>query len=98
MRDNRPRFRWRDESFSCRYFHEHLAQNGCLTVKFNYPRMVALCGLLKAPAPSQVLVETYRRLIQEVKKGKYQPAKVFAGGLLARSHHRLTSRRKQPRP
>ena len=66
--------------FLVRYFHEQLAQNGCLTVKFNYPRMVALGGLLKAPAPGKVLVETYQRLIQEVKKGKYQPAKVFAGG------------------
>jgi uncharacterized protein len=59
------------------YFHKRLAERGYLTVKFNFPYMEAR---RKIPDKREVLEASYRRVIEEVKSGKYRPERIFVGG------------------
>jgi predicted alpha/beta-hydrolase family hydrolase len=59
------------------FFHKGLAEKGYLTVKFNFPYMEAR---RKVPDKREVLEANYRQVIEEVKRSKYHPKRVFVGG------------------
>ena len=59
------------------HFHSELARNGILTAKFNFPYMEAK---KKVPDRKDVLKDSYRRIVEEVKSSSYRPGKVFIGG------------------
>lgn len=60
-----------------RYFHTGLAQQGFLTVKFNFPYMEAR---RRIPDRTSVLEETYRTVVEEVRSSPYKPTAIFVGG------------------
>lgn len=60
-----------------RYFHMGLAEHGFLTVKFNFPYMEAH---RRIPDRTNVLEETYREVVEEVRSSRYKPTAIFVGG------------------
>ena len=58
------------------HFHSELARNGILTAKFKFPYMEAR---KKIPDRTDVLKESYRRILEEVKSSQYRTGKVFIG-------------------
>lgn len=59
------------------HFHTELAKHGFLTVKFNFPYMEAR---KKTPDKKDVLEDSYRRIVEEVRSSEYQPDRMFIGG------------------
>jgi len=59
------------------YFHKSLAEEGYLTVKFNFPYMEAR---RRIPDNREILEASYRQVIKEVKASRYHPKRVFVGG------------------
>jgi uncharacterized protein len=60
-----------------RYFHLGLAEHGFLTVKFNFPYMEAR---RRIPDRTNVLEETYRTVVEEVRSSRYKSVAIFIGG------------------
>ncbi len=60
-----------------RYFHTELAKQGFLTVKFNFLYMEAR---KKVPDKRQILEETYRTIVEQVRSSKFKPSSLFIGG------------------
>ena len=59
------------------YFHAELAKRGFLTVKFNFPYMEAR---RRIPDRKEVLEDSFRRVIEQIRTGSHKPSKVFLGG------------------
>lgn len=59
------------------YFHTELAKRGFLTVKFNFPYMEAR---KRIPDRKEVLEDSFRRVIEQVRTGPYKPTSIFLGG------------------
>jgi uncharacterized protein len=60
-----------------RFFHTELARQGFLTVKFNFPYMEAR---RKVPDRTPVLEESYRTIIEEVRKSPHRTNRIVIGG------------------
>jgi predicted alpha/beta-hydrolase family hydrolase len=59
------------------YFHTELAKRGFLTVKFNFPYMEAR---KRIPDRKEVLEDSFRRVIEQVRTGPHKPTNIFLGG------------------
>jgi len=59
------------------YFHTELARRGFLTVKFNFPYMEAR---KRIPDKKEVLEDSFRRVIEQVRSGPHKPTSIFLGG------------------
>jgi uncharacterized protein len=59
------------------YFHTELAKRGFLTVKFNFPYMEAR---RRIPDRKEVLEDSFKRVVEQVRTGPHKPASVFLGG------------------
>ena len=63
------------------YFHSGLAALGFLTVKFNFPYAEGRWRLARKPDRTEVLVDCYRRVVEETRKSKWKPRNLFLGGV-----------------
>jgi uncharacterized protein len=63
------------------YFHSGLATHGFLTVKFNFPYAEGRWRFSRKPDRTEVLVECYRRIVQETHKSDWKPKTIFLGGV-----------------
>jgi predicted alpha/beta-hydrolase family hydrolase len=63
-----------------RFFHVEMARRGFFTVKFNFPYMETRFQLTRTPDPKEVLVGSYRRVLDEV-MSRQRPEKLVIGGL-----------------
>jgi uncharacterized protein len=63
------------------YFHSGLAAHGFLTVKFNFPYTEGRWRLARRPDRTEVLVECYRRVVEETRKSEWKPKSLFLGGI-----------------
>lgn len=63
------------------YFHSGLAARGFLTVKFNFPYTEGRWRLARKPDRTEVLVECYRRVVEETLKSVWKPKGLFLGGV-----------------
>src|SRR3989454_8378799 len=59
------------------YFHAELAKRGFLTVKFNFPYMEAR---KRIPDRKEVLEDSFRRVVEQVRTGPHKPTSIFLGG------------------
>src|SRR3989441_9785753 len=59
------------------YFHTELARRGFLTVKFNFPYMEAR---KRIPDRKEVLEDSFRRVVEQVRTGPHKPTSIFLGG------------------
>src|SRR6266702_6986769 len=59
------------------HFHSELAQNGILTVKFNFPYMEAK---KKIPDRMDILKKSYARILDDIKSRPHLPGRIFVGG------------------
>ena len=62
------------------FFHVELARRGFFTVKFNFPYVEGKFRLTRTPNPKEVLVECYRKVLDEV-VSRHRPRKLVIGGL-----------------
>jgi predicted alpha/beta-hydrolase family hydrolase len=60
-----------------RYFHTELTKRGYLTVKFNFPYMEAR---RRVPDRREILEESYRTIVDQARKERQKPSRVFIGG------------------
>lgn len=60
-----------------RYFHTELAKRGYLTVRFNFPYMEAR---RRVPDRREILEESYRTIVDQARKERQKPSRVFIGG------------------
>ena len=63
------------------YFHSGLASHGFLTVKFNFPYAEARWRFARRPDQTEVLVECYRRVVEETRKSEWKANSFFLGGI-----------------
>lgn len=63
------------------YFHSGLAALGFLTVKFNFPYSEGRWRLVRKPDRTEILVECYKRVIEETRKSEWKPRNLFLGGV-----------------
>ena len=55
------------------YFHSGLAARDFLTVKFNFPYTEGRWRLARKPDRTEVLVEYYRRVVEDTRKSEWKP-------------------------
>jgi len=60
-----------------RYFHTELTKRGYLTVRFNFPYMEAR---RRVPDRREILEESYRTIVDQARKERQKPSRVFIGG------------------
>lgn len=58
-----------------------MASHGFLTVKFNFPYAEGRWRLARKPNPTEVLVECYRRVVEDTSKSEWKPRSIFLGGI-----------------
>ncbi len=63
------------------YLHEELARRGFLTVKFNFPFAEGRARFLKRSNSKNVLVESYRRVVEAVRESEWKPKNLYLGGI-----------------
>jgi uncharacterized protein len=63
------------------YFHSGLAAQGFLTVKFNFPYAEGRWRFARKPDRREVLVECYKKVIEETRKNEWRPENLFVGGI-----------------
>jgi len=63
------------------YFHSGLAAHGLLTVKFNFPYAEGRWRFARKPDRTEVLVECYKRVVEETRKSEWKPKTLFLGGV-----------------
>jgi len=63
------------------YFHSGLASHGFLTVKFNFPYAEGRWRLARKPDRTEVLVECYRRVVEDTRNSEWKPKSLFLGGI-----------------
>ena len=63
------------------YFHSGLATHGFLTVKFNFPYAEGRWRFARKPDQTEVLVQCYRRVVEETRKSEWKSKGFFLGGI-----------------
>jgi predicted alpha/beta-hydrolase family hydrolase len=63
------------------YFHSGLATHGFLTVKFNFPYAERRWRFARIPDRTEVLVDSYQRVVEETRDGEWKPNNIFLGGV-----------------
>jgi predicted alpha/beta-hydrolase family hydrolase len=63
------------------YFHSGLAARGFLTVKFNFPYAQGRWRFVRKPDRTEVLVECYKRVVEETPEIEVKPRNLFLGGV-----------------
>ena len=63
-----------------RFFHEELAEQGVLTVKFEFPGAGIIQNMLRIPLRKADLFRSYRRIIEKT-RSTYGPRRLFIGGM-----------------
>jgi uncharacterized protein len=63
------------------YFHSGLATHGFLTVKFNFPYAEGRWRFARKPDRTEVLVDSYQRVVEETRESEWKPNNIFLGGV-----------------
>src|SRR2546426_10070153 len=63
------------------YFHSGLASHGFLTVKFNFPYAEGRWRFARKPDRTEVLVDSYQRVVEETRDSEWKPNNIFLGGV-----------------
>jgi uncharacterized protein len=64
-----------------KYLHSKLAELGFLTVRFNFPYAEGRWRRLQRRDRTDVLVTTYRKVIEQVRESEWKPKNLFLGGI-----------------